>query len=171
MHAPHPPEVDPDRHASPRATRSAASTRTSAQRSDVDHSEGAGGANAPEDRAEGEALVVVAAAAGADRETVAPVAGDASSRLGDGRRGQEQHRTQRPWGGEAKVLDGGVEQGRVGRHRRCMDELGRVSGHRREARDAAEEAPVKLPYVQRIYQRTNFKITQALVSYSQSLMA
>jgi len=114
-----------------------------AQRGDVDHGEGAGGASALEDRAVGEALVVVAAAAGADREALAPAAGDAGPHLGDGRRCQEQRRPRRPWGGEAEVLDGGVEQGSVGRRRRCVDEPGRVGGRRREARDAADEAPVE----------------------------
>ena len=179
------------------ATRRAASTRTS-QCGDVDHGEGAGGASAPEDRAVGEALVVVAAAAGVDREAVAPAAGDAGPRFYDGRWGQEQCRPRRPWGGEAEVLDGGVEQGSVGHHRRCVDEPGRFSGRRREARDAADEAPVEgdrciriwvrvtswvtfalwsavqeclTPYVHIKYKRINFKITQALVSYSLSLMA
>ena len=114
-----------------------------AQHADVDHGEGAGGASAPEDRAVGEAFVVVAAAGGVDREAVAPAAGDASPRLGDDRRSQEQHRPRSSWGGEAEVLDGGVEQGRAGRRRRCVDEPGQVGGRRRVARDAADEAPVE----------------------------
>jgi hypothetical protein len=110
-----------------------------AERGDVDHGEGPGARHG----SVGEALVVVAAAAGPDREAVAPAAGDAGPRLGDGRRGQQQRRARRPRGREAEVLDRGVQKGRVRSGRRGVDEPGRVGGGRREARDAADEAPVE----------------------------